>query len=175
MDICFANSNFGWVVGFETKDFWYFGYLAYSSDGGVSWTRAELPTSNMLSEVVCIDDERCWICGASGTILYTENNGGITSIAEAPSPAIPAELSLSVYPNPFNSSTTIEMKLTQPGTVLMNIIDLAGRTVVTRRYFYQSAGTQYVDLQGNGLATGIYIVTLTSADQTVSRKIALVK
>jgi len=67
------------------------------------------------------------------------------------------------------------MKLTQPGTVLMNIIDLAGRTVVTRWFFYQSAGTQYVDLQGNGLATGIYIVTLTSADQTVSRKIALVK
>jgi len=129
----------------------------------------------MLSEVVCIDDERCWICGASGTILYTENNGGITSITELGG-ILPEAFELcQIYPNPFNSRTTIEMKLTQPGTVLMNVIDLTGRIVVSRRFYYQSAGTHYINFQGDGLATGIYIVTLTSGDQMVSRKIALVK
>ena len=99
----------------------------------------------------------------------------VTSIAEVPAKAVPANLSLSVYPNPFNISTTIEMRVLKPEPVMLTVVDLAGRMVYSHRFEHISAGNQRFTLQSNGLASGIYFVSLTGSGNPVSQKITLIK
>lgn len=85
------------------------------------------------------------------------------------------------FPNPFNPSTTISFALSADGPVKLDIYDLAGRRI--RQLLNESsmpAGQQAVvwdgrDEAGQPAATGVYLVSLRTADKTFAGKIALVK
>jgi len=64
----FADSQTGWVFG-ET------GVVFATRDGGVSWTRQNLPTKRLLLGGTFIDDTRGWLVGAGSTILQTRDGG----------------------------------------------------------------------------------------------------
>ena len=69
--------------------------------------------------------------------------------------------SLSIYPNPFNTSTTIHFDLVQPDTITLQVFNPLGQTV---RTFYQStvlpSGSYHMNLNGDSLVQGIYIIKL---------------
>ena len=89
---------------------------------------------------------------------------------------VPSAFELSQnYPNPFNPSTTINYDLPMDGLAVLRIFDVSGREVSTLVNEIQTAGYYTVNFNGSNLSSGIYIYTLTAGDQTITKKMLLVK
>ena len=72
--------------------------------------------------------------------------------------------SLSVFPNPFVSSTTIHFDLVQSDTITLRVFNTFGQTIST---FFQStilpSGSYNINLLGDSLIDGLYIIRLDMA------------
>jgi hypothetical protein len=80
------------------------------------------------------------------------------------------------YPNPFNPSTTIQFGLNKQTEVSLKIYDILGREIVTLiNNEVKSAGTYEVTFSASVLASGTYIYKLTANNQTISKKMNLIK
>lgn len=86
----------------------------------------------------------------------------------------------SVFPNPFNPDQTIQLKLSDPGPVNLDVLDIRGRIVRQIRGFADING--YVSLTWDGrcsagspLPSGIYIITQKGTHQTASFKVTLLR
>ena len=86
------------------------------------------------------------------------------------------------YPNPFNMSTTITFKLSEPTPVRLAIYNMQGHKVKTLLAEERAAGTYTLHWDGTNdsgslVSSGVYIYTLTSlsAQMNLSRKILLMK
>ena len=87
---------------------------------------------------------------------------------------------VSVFPNPFNPSTTIEYELPEHSDVSLIIYDIAGREVQTLVSTSQPTGGYQttwggVDRDGHDVAAGVYIVTLSTQNWFESKKIVMLK
>jgi len=94
-------------------------------------------------------------------------------------PALPLTLNQN-WPNPFNPSTTISYYLPNPVHVRLEIFDVAGRRVALLADARMESGNHSVswkgtDESGRPMAAGIYICRLAAGDETVSRKMVLVR
>jgi len=82
------------------------------------------------------------------------------------------------YPNPFNGSVTIPVENSGGYALDLRIYDLKGRELL-RRSLADHASNQYVwnalDLQGQPVSSGIYLISLTSGDMQSSQKVMLLK
>lgn len=80
------------------------------------------------------------------------------------------------YPNPFNPSTTIQFGLNEQTNVSLKIYDILGREVATLiKNEVKSAGTYEVTFDASVMASGTYIYKLTANNQTISKKMNLIK
>ena len=80
------------------------------------------------------------------------------------------------YPNPFNPSTTIEFALTgQSGKVNFEVINILGQTVYSETLYNLSAGKHSVDFNADNLSSGVYLYRITAGDNTITRKMTLMK
>lgn len=72
------------------------------------------------------------------------------------------------YPNPFNPTTTIRFDLTEPAWVRLEVIDLLGRTVMTKPAQRLEAGVGHAfDVDASTWASGLYLYRVTA--QTATR------
>ncbi|MBU0518771.1 S8 family peptidase, partial [bacterium] len=90
---------------------------------------------------------------------------------------IPETFSVSVYPNPFNPTTTITFDLPVASQVTLNVFDIHGRRVgvglaPTRNY---TPGTHALTFDGSGLSSGIYFYRLEAGEFPASGKMVLLK
>ena len=86
----------------------------------------------------------------------------------------------SVYPNPFNASTTIRYSSLQLGDVYISIIDVAGNHINTIHIVNQVPGTHLykwmgTDYLGHHVPSGIYFLSVASSGTSKTRKIILLK
>lgn len=88
---------------------------------------------------------------------------------------LPLEYSLVNYPNPFNPSTKIEYKLSQATDVKLNVVNVLGEKVFEQDLGYQSAGTYKIDFDGKNLQSGVYIYSIYTNENRLSRKMMLMK
>jgi hypothetical protein len=99
----------------------------------------------------------------------------MTSIEEDFAP-LPEEFSLSQnYPNPFNARTTISFSLPAQGQVTLEAFDLLGRKVATILDDQMESGTHSAAWDCSELSSGIYFYRLTAGDESVVRKMTLIK
>lgn len=84
------------------------------------------------------------------------------------------------YPNPFNSSTTISYQINFPGVYELTIFDINGRKSVILKYGFHIIGD--FDVQWNGknniganMPSGIYFCRLTGKDQSLIKKLVLLR
>lgn len=83
----------------------------------------------------------------------------------------PTKVSISsVYPNPFNPTTTIEYTLDQSRQVQLAVYDQLGRQVQLLHDGRQSRGTYKATFNGNQLASGIYYILLKADGAVLDRK-----
>ena len=79
------------------------------------------------------------------------------------------------YPNPFNPSTTIQYELPQEALIMLKIYNLLGEEVTTLVSEDQEAGSYNVQLDGTGLASGVYFYRLKAGEFVETRKFVLLR
>ncbi len=79
------------------------------------------------------------------------------------------------YPNPFNPATNIEYKILKGSEIRFNVINILGEKVFEQNFGYQSAGNYKIDFDGSSLSSGIYLYSIITEENRLSRKMILVK
>ena len=80
------------------------------------------------------------------------------------------------YPNPFNPSTQIQFNLSADGPVRLAVYNLLGQRVrVLVDSANLSAGAHQVTFEASDLASGTYLYRLETPQQTISRRMVLMK
>ena len=81
-----------------------------------------------------------------------------TSVPETP--AMPASISVSMYPNPVRSQATVSFDVKDNTNVNFQVFDLTGRMVMSQNMGRYSEGTHQFQLNTENLSTGSYILRL---------------
>jgi len=87
----------------------------------------------------------------------------------------PSSFSLSAYPNPFNSTTTLRFTLPAAGRAALDVFDLLGRHVATLLDEPLPAGEDAFPFDASSLPSGLYFARLRTLDRQVTFKMALVR
>ena len=90
---------------------------------------------------------------------------------------LPSNFSLeSVYPNPFNPSTTINFGLPVKSEINLSVYDINGRLVELIESGSLTAGYHSRVWNASSHSSGVYIVKITSsAGMTQAQKVVLIK
>ncbi len=121
------------------------------------------PNSDGNDEIFSLDNDMLYIYGLQRTAI--DDN--------IPTPGLPY-LSAN-YPNPFNSSTTIEYSLPEAGEVTVEIFDLLGRRVETLIDEKQDAGAYRVTWDAEDRSSGVYFYKIASGEFSDTRRMVLLK
>ncbi|RPH93521.1 T9SS C-terminal target domain-containing protein [candidate division KSB1 bacterium] len=89
--------------------------------------------------------------------------------------SIPAEYTLSAYPNPFNPTTTIAFTLPIADRVSLKVYDVAGRVVSELAGRNYIAGSHKVTFDASALPSGIYMARIEAGTFMASQKLLLIK
>ncbi|MFZ1321861.1 MAG: CHRD domain-containing protein [Ignavibacteria bacterium] len=79
------------------------------------------------------------------------------------------------YPNPFNPETNIDFTIPENGNVSLQLYDYTGRLVKTLFGGFKSAGYYSYKLNASDISSGIYFYKLESGNQSITKKLMLVK
>ena len=84
------------------------------------------------------------------------------------------------YPNPFNPTTEISFTMDNASEVNLTIYNMLGQQVKVLANTLLTAGTHNYtwdgrDELGDVASTGVYLYTLTGSEQTITKKMALMK
>ena len=79
------------------------------------------------------------------------------------------------YPNPFNPITNIEFYLPQMTQVSLTLYNQIGHKIIDIIDSEFLVGNQSVMLNLNSFTSGLYFYKLTTADNSVTKKMALIK
>ena len=84
------------------------------------------------------------------------------------------------YPNPFNPSTKINFSVPERSYVTLKVFDMLGKEVMQLAGDDYSAGTYSVDMNANGLSTGMYLYSIEARSESGNvfkdtKKLTLVK
>ena len=91
-------------------------------------------------------------------------------------PELPMMMSLDQnYPNPFNPSTNVSFQLPSSGDVRLVVYDLLGRVVDTPFDGFLNAGSHEITWDGSDKPSGIYFYRLITSDNTLTRRMTLIK
>jgi len=94
---------------------------------------------------------------------------------EIESPLMPQEYGLTAFPNPFNSTTNLQIEVDMPGDYQVGLFDLTGRTV--RELFAGNLNRSHsLMIETGGLPSGLYFARLTNGSRTLAAtKLLLLK
>ena len=81
----------------------------------------------------------------------------------------------SIYPNPFNSSTSIGYSLPAPDYVTLSVHDIQGRLVTVLCDDTLPSGNYRAILRGDELPSGLYFVRLAGSQEAQTSKIMLIR
>jgi len=79
------------------------------------------------------------------------------------------------YPNPFNPETSIEFAMDKADNINLTVFNLLGKQVATLANGHYDKGIHNVKFSGNHLTSGVYFYTLETSDQSLTRKMILMK
>ena len=112
---------------------------------------------------VCIDeiadDYDCEENGMSNEVSIIPNNYNISSI----------------YPNPFNPSTTISFSIPEFGLTTITAYDITGRQIETLTNEVLSVGYYSINWNASSYPSGVYLIRMESGSFTQTQKVVLVK
>ena len=110
------------------------------------------------------------------SIISVQFEYDVTTSIDEGTTDLPEALALNQnYPNPFNPATNISYTLPSDGNIRLDVFNIQGQLVSTLVNGYQASGSHTVSFDASALASGIYLYRLTSAGQTLTKKMMLVK
>jgi hypothetical protein len=195
----FDVQNIDPVTNLMRADVW----ISGSSDGGLTWTQAQMvnsqgPVSYRSPSIsnIAIDGGDCdTVCvlyladsiagpkaGASPVGVWSFNPMLLSKIPRnliipdgvAEGPGVtPARVSVSATPNPVQTRTHISYALPRSGDVSLVVNDVAGRPVKTLVSGSRQAGRHTVTLDAGNMAAGVYFYTLNTGATSVTKKLTV--
>ena len=94
---------------------------------------------------------------------------------DAPSERTAATRLVGAFPNPFGSTATVRFALEEPSAVSVVVYDVLGQQVARLADGSFGAGTHEAELQGEGLAPGVYLVRLVAGSVVDTQQILLAR
>jgi len=88
---------------------------------------------------------------------------------------VPGKLEIgNIFPNPFNSETSITWRVSTPAQIDIVLLDVNGRVV--RELFSErnEAGKHRLVVSGDGLSSGVYFIRMSSGNGILVRKIVFI-
>ena len=82
---------------------------------------------------------------------------------------------VSVYPNPFNDNTNLVLNLEANAEVSFDVFNALGQKVMSQNKGSLGAGSHTINLDFSAMENGFYFVTVTVGENTITKKITLVK
>lgn len=79
---------------------------------------------------------------------------------------------VSSYPNPFVDRFVMQFNLFDPSAVTLDVIDMAGKTVLTKDFGQLRSGLHYLEVTAPELESGIYLIRLTTDNAVVARRMS---
>lgn len=79
------------------------------------------------------------------------------------------------YPNPFNPSTVITYTIPKAGNVTLKVYNVLGQEVATLVNGFKTPQTYNVDFNASNFPSGVYIYSIKFNNQTISKKMILMK
>jgi hypothetical protein len=116
------------------------------------------------------------IDGYTTTMLILDEDIVITGVSTPPVASIPQRFELlQNYPNPFNPSTTIRYGIPETAHVTLVLYDVLGRYIETLVDRPHNAGEHTEVFDASHLPSGTYFYRLTANDNSITKKMILVK
>lgn len=107
--------------------------------------------------------------------MLIDENGIPVSVIDN-EPTLPTNFKLySPYPNPFNSSTTIEYELNKESKISIVVYDTIGQQVKELVNTIQQAGKHKTIFNATGLSSGVYLVVLVTQFGITAKKVTYLK
>lgn len=177
------NNGILWVAGADSTRRWVKGF---SLDGINAEALYDLPSSTSKdlidengapfarpSDVAITDDGGyAYVVDAFGKCVFLFHN--LTVGVNDVEPVFNFNLEQN-YPNPFNPSTRIKFSLDETSKVKLTVSDVLGRTVKVLVDENLSAGQYSRMFDGKDLSSGIYIYTISTGKNSISKKMILIK
>ncbi len=178
------------------EDYW---TVQISNDGGATWTNVEYTTASSNAWVnIVFDLDTYFLDAGTVQLRFIAADTGSGSLVEAlvDDFLLMGSFDLSGVddgvsahfvtrldqnsPNPFNPKTEIRFSLSQAGQASLRIFDAQGRLVKNLAEGNLQAGPQSIvwdgtDSEGQRAASGVYFYRLETAEQTVSKRMVLLK
>jgi len=173
-----TDATLSWQIpdGFITS-----GYNIYF-EGGFLTTLSSTITEYTFSDLI---EEETYITGVSA--LYGTEETAIINLEFIYDPVgihddpIPTTgYQLYNYPNPFNPETKIALELPEPGQVKLEIYNIKGQKVITLLDCYMDSGRSETlwngrDNNKKSVSSGIYFYKLSTKDDTIMKKMLMLK
>lgn len=106
---------------------------------------------------------------ADGRVFYTDETSLDATLANK-------FLLSEAYPNPFNPQTKFHFATATTQRVTVKVFNALGKQVATLyQGTVQANETQFITLDGNGLASGLYLVQVLGQNFSAVRRVSLVK
>jgi hypothetical protein len=91
-------------------------------------------------------------------------------------PNVPQQFQLQQnYPNPFNPTTVINFTVPKAGYVSLKVYNSLGQEVATLVDGYKAAQTYNVNFNASNLSSGVYLYSVKFDNQTLTKKMILMK
>ncbi|HET6989920.1 MAG TPA: T9SS type A sorting domain-containing protein, partial [Bacteroidia bacterium] len=104
----------------------------------------------------------------AGNINYTPSSSGISSSSLLAN-------SIDLFPNPSNDRVKMNFTLGENSAVSLNIYDLTGKLIrVVNDKEEMIAGTYSLDIETADLPSGVYFMTLSTGELSVTRRLTVV-
>lgn len=163
-NINFENPSLGWVSGA--------GSILCTTNRGVTWNISRF-TNDFIYKTAMINEKVFWFSGSNGFLSLYIDTSSVTKISEKEN--ISSEPMFSVYPNPFNSLTKIELSIKKNCFVKMELYNILGERIQIIIEDHFSRGTYAIPLDLNHYSSGIYFIFLNSENKKQIQKIVLTK
>ncbi|MBZ0264045.1 Omp28-related outer membrane protein [bacterium] len=103
-------------------------------------------------------------------------NGEFVSVEDGnTSLALPSEIGLGAFPNPFNPVVTVDYRLPQNMDISVNVLNLIGQNIATLISGPMQAGQHQVQWNAADMSSGIYLIQLQTPHGVQSEKVMLLK
>ncbi len=162
----FINNNIGWGGGFLGGD------IATTIDGGMSWQFQERINAFSINDLYFIDENNGWAITGNSILHYKDNSTLITSHNSVHKPKVN---NFRVFPNPFNSATTLYYELDRSQEISIQIYDILGKQITTLYQGRMEQGQHKTTWNAENIPSGIYFVTIIGQDFKQTIKCMMVK
>ena len=168
----------GKAISFRTRyEAWiplYFSpFFAVTTNNGNNWFELQTPDNSTLNDVFFVDSLHGWAAGNGGA-LYKYNNS-LIGIIENRKPAGSWFTVSTNYPNPFNSSTEITVRIFKQAFVKMTVYDCLGNEIEILANGIYNTGSYKFLFDGSRLSSGIYFCKTEINNNRYINKMVLIK